>query len=139
MSKELAGLLLEQRRILQDIESIYSEVVLLERAIVERQLAISALNAYKTVVKGRDALVPIGGNIYLPSRLIPDQKALIGVGANVYLSKEIDEALSDVQRALENLNNMYKNRLEILEQLRRKYDELTAVIAELRMKQEGKK
>lgn len=139
MSKEMTQLLLEQRRILQEIESVYSEVVILERAIVERQMAMSALNVYKSVNVGKDSLVPIGGNVYLPSQLIPGQKALIGVGANIYLSKDVDEAISYVQRSLDNLNEIYKKRLEFLDQLRRRYNELAAVIAELRMRHEGKR
>lgn len=136
MERELARLIIEQRRILQNIEAIYSEVVLLERAILERQSALVSLREYKDSKEECESLVPLGGNIYLPSKLIPGKQALVGVGANIYISKSIDDAIMYVDKAINQLNQLYQNRVSLLNELRKKYDELTALISELRMKTE---
>jgi prefoldin alpha subunit len=136
MERDLARLIVEQRRILEEIERVYSEISLLERAILERQLALTSLNEYKNIKEERDTLVPIGGNIYIPSRLIPGKKLLVGVGANVYIAKSVDDAIAFINESLGQLNRLYRDRVNTLNQLRRRYDEDTALIAEIRMKQQ---
>ncbi len=134
MEKELARLIIEQRRLLQDIEAIYSEIVLLERTIMERQAALASLREYKDSKEEREVLVPLGGNVYLPSKIVPGKNALVGVGANIYITKPVDEAIGYIDKAINQLNQIYRNRVSLLNQLRRRYDELTALISEMQLR-----
>lgn len=136
MEREAARLLVEQRRILQEIERIYSEAVLLERAIFERQMALTSITEYKMLSDDKDTLIPLGGNVYIPTRISPGKRLLIGVGANVYIAKDVDSAIEYLNKSIGELNSAYRERLTVLNELRRKYDEITAMLTELRMKQE---
>jgi len=136
--RDLSRLVTEQRLILQEMERLYSEIALLERAIAERQMALASLNEYKNAEEEKETLVPIGGNVYIPSKLVPKKSLLVGVGAGIYVAKSVDDAINFINEALAKLNRAHRERLAALENLRRRYDEITAMIAELRMREEAR-
>jgi prefoldin alpha subunit len=139
LEDKLSQLLNEQRIINQTIEAIYSEVILLQKALEERRGAKLFLERYKNI-EGivAETLFPIGGGVYVEGNLPIKKKFYVHVGANIYLLKEIDEALTYVDNAIKELEKALNERNKALMELKSRYDELTAEIGELYMKLQGR-
>jgi len=139
LEEKLSQLLNEQRIINQTIEAVYSEVLLLQKAIEERRAAKQFLEKYQTVEDETiETLLPVGGGIYTESTLPVRKKFYIHVGANIYLLKNIEEALEHIDKSIKDLENALNERNKALTELKNRYDELTAMIGELYLKLQGK-
>ena len=139
VEERLSQLLNEQRLINQTIEAVYSEVLLLQKAIEERRAAKQFLERYKSIENEvAETLLPIGGGIYVESSLPIKKKFYLHVGANIYLLKDISEALEHVGKSINELENALKDRNNTLTELKNRYDELTAEIGELYLRLQGR-
>ena len=137
--ENLAALVYEQRRIMELIEALYNEVNILERSLMEHQSALDILRMYREAeAKDFDTLLPVGGGVYLPVNVSKPDKVVVGVGAGVFLEKTIEDAIGHVEKSIENLKQAVENRLKTLNELRNKYEEVSAAIAELQFKLQGR-
>lgn len=135
MEENLAGLVYEQRRIVELIETLYNEINVLQRSLVEHQNALEILNLYKVSEKKKsETLLPIGGGVYLPVNITKPDRIIVGVGAGVFLEKSIEEAIHHINNSVGNLKKAVDDRVKSLEQLKSRYEEISAAIAELQFK-----
>ncbi len=129
---ELAALIYEQRRILDLIEALYNEINLLQRALVESSGAMDVLKMYRESSESSfQTMLPIGGSVYLPVTISKPKTIVVGVGAGVFIESSIEDAINYLQRNIDNLNKAINERNRLLEQLRNRYNEITARITEL--------
>jgi len=139
LEDRLYQLLSEQKVLTQMIEAVYSEVILLQKAIDERRAARSFLEAYGDInLDEADTLLPIGGGIYVESRLPIKKVFYIHVGANIYLIKEYKEAIEYLDKSINELEKALNERNKTMNELKRKYDELSSEISEIYIKLQGK-
>lgn len=133
---DLAALIIEQRRIIELMETIYSEINTLESALREHQNALEILNKYKMDIeqKDYDSLLPIGGGIYLPVNITKPQKMIVRVGAGVFLEKSVDETISYINKSIEKIRRLIDERISTLNQLKNRYEEISSIIAEIQFK-----
>lgn len=142
LEENLAGLVYEQRKIMELIEALYNEVNVLQRSLMEHQNALEILELYKVSKEKRsETLLPVGGGVYLPVKITHPEKVVVGVGANVFLEKSVEEAIQYVNTSMGNIKKAVDDRVKSLEQLKNRYEEISAAIAELqfKMKEAGKK
>jgi prefoldin alpha subunit len=133
--KNLANLVYEQRRIVELIESLYNEINVLERSLLEHQGALEILKMYKeSGEKSFDTLLPIGGNIYIPVNVSKPAKIVVGVGGGVFLERPVEDAITYIEEAMKNLRMAVDNRVQTLDQLKNRYEEVSAAITELQFK-----
>ncbi len=135
-SEEVAVLVYEQRRILDLMEALYNELAGLERSLLENRNALEILNKYRSdaEVAGHETLLPIGGGVYLPVSISRPDKIIVGVGAGIYLEKDLDSAIELVNKSIDNLRKVIQDRTNLLTQLRNRYEEITARLAEIQFK-----
>ena len=138
--ENLAGLVYEQRRIVELIETLYNEINVLERSLMEHQSALDILKMYREAeLKDFETLLPVGGGVYLPVNISKPDKVVVGVGAGVFLEKSIEDAIGHIEKSMENLKQAVENRVKTLNQLKNRYEEVSAAIAELQFKLQGKR
>ena len=140
IEEKLTQLLNEQRVINQTIEAVYSEVILLQKAIEERRAAKDFLERYKNIEgEMAETLFPIGGGIYTEGNLPIKKRFYVHVGANIYLLKNIDEAIEYIDNSIKDIEKALGERNKALTELKGRYDELTAEIGELYLKLQGRR
>lgn len=134
--EELSVLVYEQRRILDLIEALYNELATLERSLMENRNALDILNKYKSDLDAseHDTLLPIGGGVYLPVSISRPAKIIVSVGAGIYLERDLDSAIEYVNKSIENLQKVIQERTSLLNQLRNRYEEIAARVAEIQFK-----
>jgi prefoldin alpha subunit len=52
----------------------------------------TSLEQIKSVEKNKEILVPLTGSLYVPGRLIEQEKVLVDIGTGYYVNKSVDEA-----------------------------------------------
>ena len=135
LEENLAGLVYEQRQIMNLMEALYNEINVLQRSLIEHQNALEILKMYKSTKQERsETLLPVGGAVYLPVNITHPNKVIVGVGANVFLEKSIEEAIQHVNSSMDNIKKAVDERVKTLEDLKNKYEEISAAIAELQFK-----
>ena len=126
--------------VLEAIERIYGEITLLQRALSEGNGAMEVLKLYKESVETEhNILLPIGGHIYLPVMMSKPDKVIVGVGSNIFIESSIDDAIEHLKKYIDNINAALKERTQILEQLRNRYNELASKIAEIQFKSQSQR
>ena len=142
LEENLAGLVYEQRKIVELTEALYNEVNTLQRSLAEHQNALEILNLYKvSKEKKSETLLPIGGGVYLPVNITHPEKVIVGIGAGIFLEKSVEEAIQNVNNSMDNIKKAVDDRVKSLEQLKNRYEEISAAIAEVqfKMRKAGKK
>jgi len=133
--KDVRELIIEQQRIEREVERLAQEVALIDRSIGDAEGALSALEAIKKgEAKEDDLLFPVGGGIFLRGKLSEKERVVVNVGSNVFLTKGIEEAINLLKERLNLLNRAKTERVQALSTLRRRYDEIAAILAEERVK-----
>ena len=139
MSREedIQKVVVEERRLARAIEAVYQEVAALERSIFERRLALATINEdLKNPLKDKSVLVPIGGQIYVPSRLSTTDRVLVNIGANIYVAKGREEAKGFLEERLEALEKAHSERTKLLQDLRRRHNEILTLLLEYQARRE---
>jgi len=91
--REIAKLV-EQYKLLEDTAKQFDrQLIILENIRSELTAAIEAIKGLKDQEGTFEALIPIGGGIYIPSTLEKPNRAIVNLGAGVYLEESIEEAL----------------------------------------------
>lgn len=137
--REIRVLLLEQKRIEREIERVYQEVILLERSMNEIRNATQTLTEMKgrKIVKG-ETLFPIGGGVFVFGTLSEKNKVLINIGANIYLTKTIEETLKILNDNFNYLGKAHTERINVLNELRKRYDQITEKLLEYQVSAGGR-
>jgi prefoldin alpha subunit len=122
------------------MEAIYGEIVLLQRAIEERRSAINFLDMYEKIEQDHaDTLIPIGGGLYVETRLPIVRRFYVHVGANIYLIKSTEDAKKHLEKSIAELEKALNERNKALSELRNRYEELSIEISEIYMKLQGRR
>ncbi|MEM0056963.1 MAG: prefoldin subunit alpha [Candidatus Geothermarchaeota archaeon] len=134
--ENLAILLYEQRRLVEMMESLYAEISILQRSLLEYNSALEILNMYKSCEKGRefDTLLPIGGQVYLPVKMSVPNAILVGIGIGIFVKKSIESSINYLMESIKEITNALNERINVLNQLKNKYEEITSAIIELQFK-----
>ncbi len=109
---------------LQYLHQLYqSQYMLLTQEINAMLDELAKLNnAQKTVnsmddVKNRNALMPLGGDIYLDASIGDSKSVIISVGGGYLIEQTIDEAKQFInkqaQKQTQEINSMMKNKREL--------------------------
>lgn len=138
MSREdIQKVVVEERRLARVIEAIYQEIATLERNILERRMALTTINEdLKDPLKDKSVLVPIGGQIYVPSHLSTTDQVLVNVGASIYITKGREDAKAFLEERLEALEKVYRDRMNLLQDLKKRHDGMIARLLEYQARRE---
>lgn len=139
--ENLAILLYEQRRLVEIMESLYAEISILQRSLLEHNNALEILNMYKSCEEGRefDTLLPIGGQVYLPVKMSKPNATLVGIGVGIFVKRSIESSINYLLESIKDITDALNERMDMLNQLKNKYEEITSAIVELQFKLRDKR
>ena len=131
-------IMLENRKIAKVIEQLHQELASIQSGIVEKTIGISTLNEdIKSLKKKKKILMPVGGQVYLYADILPVDNALVNVGANIFIMKKKAEAKEFLEKRITMFEEAHSKRLEAIQTLQRRYDEVNAFLTEQQMKAES--
>ncbi|MDY6985839.1 MAG: prefoldin subunit alpha [Candidatus Thermoplasmatota archaeon] len=97
---------------------IYAQLNLVSESIDEHRIARETIKRYKDTEQGSEALIPIGGNVYIKANVSADKKVILGIGANYTMEKSIDECIDSLNSrisALESGRDKLSENIKVLE------------------------
>lgn len=130
IQKDIALLQSYQER----MDTIYQQVEFIESLLAEYRRARETLEEMSKVEKGRNFLVPIGGNIFVHASLDNNSTVLTGIGRNVLVEKPMAKALEFIDKRIEDFLKEEERLIKISQDIRERVDELTK---KLQAKEQG--
>ncbi|HID09571.1 TPA: prefoldin subunit alpha [Candidatus Micrarchaeota archaeon] len=101
------------------VRAIDQQIQVLTAILQDTEAAIAALKSLKEKGEG---LVPVGAGVFIPVR-VEEDRTLVNVGAGVFLEKNVDDAVSLLEKRKESvkkaLEQAKRQRIRLIEQARR--------------------
>ena len=136
---KIQQIILENRKIGKVIEQLHQELASIQSSIVEKNIGVSTLNEkIKLKKKKKKILMPVGGQVYMYADILPVDNALVNVGANIFIMKKKTEAKEFLEKRITMFQEAHSKRLEAIQTLQRRYDEINAFLTEQQIKAESK-
>lgn len=124
-------MIVEERRLTTMIEQLSRDIGRLERAIVERQMALDTLKEeLKKPLEGKEVLVPIGGEVFIYAATTSLDRVLVNIGAGVFMVQKRKKAQELLQSKIDTFENAHQERNSVLQDLRRRHEQITTVLME---------
>jgi len=114
----------------EQIEDIYTQVELIEKLIKEYEAVINTLMEMQKFEGKKEALMPIGGNIFLYADIKENKKVLARIGSRIYVEKNVAKAIEFVNKKIEELKKNEESLVKAAREIRRKMDEISKRIRE---------
>ncbi len=127
--EELQRLYIEGENNRRQMESILTQIQVLEAAINEAESAISVLNSLREAKAGNEILVPIGSGSFIRGELTDRENVIIGIGAGISVERKVNEA----KKILEEREKGMK---DALEKLRNSSTEMNKKLMEINSRSE---
>ncbi|KAA0005205.1 MAG: prefoldin subunit alpha [Thermoplasmata archaeon] len=125
MSEELQKDLYMLQRHQEQIEDIYGQIELIERLIEEYEKVVSTLIEMQKLEGEKDALMPVGANIFLYSTIKDTSKVLARIGSKVYVEKSVTKAIEFVNKKIEDLKRNEESLVKTAREIKQRMDEIS--------------
>jgi len=129
--EKLLSLQLELEQIYLKLEAIREESALLGKYELEYTVTKTTIENLKKISLNEESLVPIGGGVYLKTKILDNEKVLMNVGAGVYIETNIDDVIEKIDKALESIQKRRKELTELSLKLSKKAEEIRNEIVKL--------
>jgi prefoldin alpha subunit len=110
------------------LEGIVEQQQLIQMSIEELSKAKVTLTDFIKSEVGDDVLVPVGSASYVKAKVADNKNALIGVGTGITMEKPIEEALSIVEKRLQEMLDAGKKLHESRQIIEMKASQLNQVL-----------
>jgi prefoldin alpha subunit len=134
-------LLSEERLLEEQLNDLQSRIEIISAQVQEHINASITMNNLKNE-QGHDALIPIGAQIYIRATINDTSKVLIGLGAGISVEKTVEQAgtdlearVSNMQKLLTSMRDEYAKTAEKVNNLRSQLGETAQEILKDRKKQ----
>jgi len=107
----------------EQIESIYSQVEMIEKLIDEYNRAIETMKEIAEM-EGKEVLMPLGINVFGYAELKDTSKVIVNIGRSVYMEKTINNAIDFLNKKIEELKKSEEKLAKTAEELRMKMEEI---------------
>lgn len=104
---------------------LYAQLNLVNASINEHMIARETIKRYKDAEQGSEALIPIGGNVYVKANVSADKKVILGIGAKYMMEKSIDECIDSLNSRISSLESGRDRISENIKVLESRIKELT--------------
>lgn len=105
--KQLRRLVTEMRLMEGTVDVLNQRLQLLSASISELRLAQGSLRDLKGIESGNPLLVPVGGGVFMDAQLGDISKVVVGVGADVSVEMDYDEAVEDIGKRLQEMEQAH--------------------------------
>lgn len=123
--QEFQRILTELRGTQQNIESLQAQAEVLSNSIEETEVTLETIEGTKNAEEGKEILVPIGSDTYIPAEIKNPDKVLSNIGVDLVSERGPEEVMKL-------LNKQKKDFEESLEKIRNRIEELNEKIEDLR-------
>lgn len=107
----------------EQIESIYSQVEMIEKLIDEYNRAIETMKEIAEM-ESKEVLMPLGINVFGYAELKDTNKVVVNIGRSVYMEKTINNAIDFLNKKIEELKKSEEKLAKTAEELRMKMEEI---------------
>lgn len=108
----------------EQMEDLYAQAEVLEKLIEDYNNAMETLNEMVSLEGEKEALMPIGGNVFAFVEIKDMRKVIVNVGGKVYVEKPINGAIDFINRKIEELKKNQRKLLRAAEEIRSKMEEI---------------
>jgi prefoldin alpha subunit len=116
--------LIEQYK--EQINSMEMQSSYLQAIINEYNKVKLTLEQIVKIDKGSEVLLPLGGSTYIEANITNPSKVLFDIGAGVVTEKESTDAISKIDKRLEELQKTQEKLLTIIQNLQNEATEVSA-------------
>jgi prefoldin alpha subunit len=113
------------------VEAFNQNLQMIETSLIELELVKEGLEEIASLGKENEILVPMGGTVFIPSRVLDPQRVILSLGANVAAEKPVSEAQEDIERRIQELEKVRQENQGTLQTLLKTLDELTPKVQEI--------
>ncbi|MFQ5887246.1 MAG: prefoldin subunit alpha [Candidatus Hydrothermarchaeales archaeon] len=113
------------------IKTLTENLELIEVSINELQNVNEGLKALKDAKKGSEILVPMGADSFVNAKVTDTKNVIIGLGAGVATKKSVDEAMSDIEGRIKELEDIKKKSTDKLQFYTKKFEEIAPHVQEI--------
>jgi prefoldin alpha subunit len=99
---------MELRMMEGTLETYQQRSQILSAALSNLRMAERSLKDLKKVESNTPLLVPVGGDAFVHAQLGLMEKVIVNVGANVSIEMELDEAITDIEERLSEIEKNYQ-------------------------------
>ncbi|MCD6171546.1 MAG: prefoldin subunit alpha [Thermoplasmata archaeon] len=125
MSEEVEKDIYMLRRHQEQMEDIYAQVEIIEGLIKEYETTADTLIEIQKFENGRDALMPVGGNVFLYASIKETKKVVAKVGGKVFMEKNVNRAIDFVNKRIEELKKNEEALVKTARDIKEKMDAIT--------------
>jgi prefoldin alpha subunit len=94
---------------------LYAQLNLVNVSINEHLIARETIKSYRDAEPGSEALIPIGGNVYIKANVSDDKNVILGIGARHMMEKSIEDCIEALNSRI---SSMEAGRDKIMENIR---------------------
>ena len=95
------------------LQESLSRLKMVQQSFVSSEQSLDQL---KPVEENKEILVPLTGSLYVPGRLLSNQKVLVDIGTGYYVNKSVDEAKKYFEKKIQFLTKQMEQLQPILQQ-----------------------
>lgn len=100
----------------EQAKQLQQQLILLEQQFAELSVLQESLNEIEKTKENSEILTPLGGGVFLRTKLQDNKKVLVNVGANVNLEKSVEETnilismqIEEIKKILIQINGELQN------------------------------
>jgi prefoldin alpha subunit len=116
-------------------EVMGQEIALIQSSMDEHEKAIITIKNVKEMESGAELIVPIGATSYVHAKLSDATRIIIGLGSGVSAEKTPDNAISTLEKRIEDLNSRYMEAGRRMEEINQEIQKLQIDISKITQKQ----
>jgi len=139
MSEEIEKDVYLLQRHQEQIEDIYGQIELVERLIKEYERVGETLMEMQKIEGEREALMPVGGNIFVYGEIKNISKVMVRIGGKVYVEKSIPKAIEFVNKRMDELRKNEESLVKTAREIKQKMDEISKKIRDRNVQVSEKK
>ncbi len=119
---------IEYVRLRNLVQILQQRVDLLNQLISNIETTLNSLESIKNLGKDNVVLFPLGGLVYVKSKILSTDKILVNIGAGVVLEKSIDDAIQFLKNKQRELKLELESTLISLRQATARLQEISAAL-----------
>lgn len=127
----LRRLLVERELLRQTADVLTSRLNMVNVLINDLNIFKSTVENLKELKEEREILVPVGASSYVRAKISSVDKVLYAVGSDIFMEQDVDKALEDVEKRLDELHAMRRELQGQLTTVLRKLEESEKAIRTL--------
>ncbi|MCD6503120.1 MAG: prefoldin subunit alpha [Thermoplasmata archaeon] len=131
IQQKILALQTELEEIYIRLDAIRQEEGLLQRFESEYSLAKATLQGFKDIEANEEALIPIGGGVYIKARITDVSRVLVNIGAETFVEYDNSEALKKLDEALEKIQKRRQDLAELSRKLSKRAEEIRQELVKL--------